>query len=86
MSYSEALTEQVLAKVEATLRAKWSRRQEEATAIRSMSGESGKLLRELDMGKSLTFLAYLRQQLEDARGMGFELQAAAINRIIRTKL
>ena len=85
MSYSEALTPAVLRQVEATLRDKWRRRQEEAVAIRAMRGESGKLLRQLGMGESMTFLVYLREQLEEARGQGFELQAAAINSIIKNK-
>ena len=85
MSYQEALTPAVLRQVEATLRDKWRRRQEEAVAIRAMRGESGKLLRQLGMGESMTFLVYLREQLEEARGQGFELQAAAINSIIKNK-
>ena len=85
MSYQEALTPAILRQVETAMREKWRRRQEEAVAIRAMRGESGRLLRQLGMGESLTFLVYLRQQLSEARGQGFELQAAAINSIIRGK-
>ena len=82
-AFQEALTPEVLAKVEAAVRERWRRRQEEAVAIRAMKDAPGRLLRQLGMGDGLTFREYLETERIEAQDVGHELQASAFAALLR---
>ena len=82
-AFQDALTPQVLAKVEAAVRERWRRRQEEAIAIRAMKDAPGRVLRELGLGDGMTFREFIETERIEAHNVGHELQASAFAALLR---
>lgn len=82
-AFQDALTPEVLAKVEAAVREKWRRRQEEAAYIRTLKDAPARVMRELGMGDSLTWREFVQSERLAAEEVGHYLQATAFAALIR---
>ena len=82
-AFRDALTPEVLAKVEAAVRERWRRRQEEAIAIRAMDEVSSRVLRDLGMADGMTFREFIETERIAAHEVGHELQASAFAALLR---
>ena len=81
--FEDVLTPEVLAKVEAGVRERWRRRQDEAAYIATLKDAPGRVLQQLGMGDSYTEREFIQSEKIAAEDVGHYLQASAFAALLR---